>query len=199
MKIVIYLTLFLNLLGLSIAADTVKILDKTSGLSSWVLSDNGLELTLKQAYPDQIRAFYLARGFPDNIAADIADSCMFQTIVKNTLEKGEVITIPQALWQVKTEIKTAGIKLKQTWDKQWQGNKQIKPASRLAYRWATFPTEQRFEPKGDYNWGMTCFDLKPKTRFDVKVVWQLGDKEKSQWIRGLQCAYDNDKAKTNKD
>jgi hypothetical protein len=179
----------------NLAADTQKTLDKETNLSAWILRDSGLELTLKQVFPEQIRAFYLARGFPKTTAEKIANSCMFQTIVKNSLQEGEPIHMDQALWQVKTDTQTRGIKLKSTWDKAWKNNSQIKPAARLAYRWATFPTKQHFEAKGDYNWGMTCFDLQPGTKFAVEIVWKLGNIEKSAWIHGLSCAQDGDSKK----
>ncbi len=191
MKTFIHLIFLSSLFASSIAADTTKTVDKASGLSVWTFNDNGLELTLKQAFPEQIRAFYLARGFPKATAEKIAKSCMFQTIVKNSLQKGDPIHMDQTLWQVKTNKQTRGIKLKSIWDKEWKNNKQIKHSARLAYRWATFPTKQTFEPKGDYNWGMTCFDLQPGTKFAVEVVWKLGDTQKSAWVDDLSCAQDS--------
>ncbi len=191
MRKIFYLGFLVNLFGLSAFADITKTVDETTGLSAWVLKDNGLELTLKQAYPEQIRAFYLARGFPDKIAGEIANSCMFQTIAKNTLNKSDknaaTITLEQALWKVKTRSQTKGIKLKKIWDSQWQ-KQQLKPSARIAYRWATFPTQQSFEPSGDYNWGMTCFDLKPGTEFDVEISWKHGKIKKSAWMYSLSCA-----------
>ncbi len=191
MKTFVCLALFSSLFVSSVTADTTKTVDKTSGLSAWVLNDNGLELTLKQVFPEQIRAFYLARGFPEVTADKIAKSCMFQTIIKNSQQKGESIHVDQTFWQVKTNKQTRGIKLKSIWDKEWKHDKKIKPSARLAYRWATFPTKQTFEPKGDYNWGMTCFDLQPGTKFAVEVVWKLGDTKKSAWIDDLSCAQDS--------
>lgn len=190
------LVLLFNLISPPTLADINQTLDEETGLKSWVLKQDGLELTLKQAYPEQILAFYLGRGFPKAIATQIANSCMFQTIVKNTLttqnqaaDSNQTITIRQALWQVKSAAEIKGIKLKETWDKQWS-KEQIKPASRIAFRWATFPTEQSFRPNGDYNWGMTCFDLKPGAEFDLKVVWTINNKEKNTWIHSLKCAID---------
>ena len=145
--------LLFSLLSLPVMADSNPTLDKQSGLIAWVLKQDGLELTLKQAYPEQILAFYLARGFPKDIAQQIANSCLFQTIAKNTLNtqddepgSNHVITIHQDLWQVKTSEGEHGIKLKESLDKQWK-KQQLKPAARIAYRWATFPTEQSFRPK----------------------------------------------------
>ena len=121
---------------------------------------------------------------------------MFQTIAKNTLSAADgesrarrAITLRQSLWRIKTADGERGLTPKESWDKQWK-EQQLKPAARIAYRWATFPTEQSFRPSGDYNWGMTRFDLKPGAEFDVKIVWIKDNKEKSAWLRSLKCAGD---------
>lgn len=64
-------------------------------------------------------------------------------------------------------------------------------ASRLAFRWATFPTQQTFEQGGDYNWGMTSFGLPPGTIFDLHVFWMQGSQQKDLWIKSIQCSQVN--------
>lgn len=171
---------------------TTVSIDPQTNPGTWVLNQEGLELTLKQLHPDQVRAFYQARGFSSKIANDIANSCMFQSIAKNTQNKaqGHTITVQLKLWRVKTDSETRGIKLKESWNNQWKDD-EVTPAARIAFRWATLPTEQSYEPSGDYNWGMTSFGLKPGSRFDLKVVWKQENTEKSAWIKALRCATDD--------
>lgn len=171
----------------------------TTQLQGWTLNDAGLELKIAQILPDQIRAFYMARGFSSEIADDIATHCMMQTVVKNTAttKAAGAITILLKEWQIKPSQDThaaeplplQGIKLKETWDAKWKTDT-ITPAARIAFRWATFPTEQTFEPNGDYNWGTTSFDLAPTSTFDLHVIWHQNGQRKSTWIQNIQCAED---------
>ena len=180
-------------------AEVVHSSDPETQRQSWVFKQDGFELKIAQLLPDQVRAFYLARGFPPEIADDIATNCMMQTVARNTAStkaKG-AITILLKEWQIKTipaeNTNSAealqGIKLKETWDAQWKADT-ITPAARIAFRWATFPTEQTFEPSGDYNWGTTSFGLPPASIFDLQVVWHQGKQTKSTWIKNIQCMED---------
>ena len=180
-------------------ADIKTKTDPETQLQSWTLSDGNFELKIAQLLPDQTRAFYIARGFSKEIADDIATNCMMQTIAKNTAAKKSenAITIYLKEWQIKTKNhskadskkKLQGIKLKETWDNEW-GKDTVTPAARIAFRWATFPTEQTYEPNGDYNWGTNSFGLSPNSLFDLNVVWHQGNAIKNVWIKNISCAED---------
>lgn len=152
------------------------------------MTEGGLELELIQRLPEQTLAFFQARGFSREIASDIGNSCVFQTIGKNIYARStdESISIHLADWQVKADGQLKPVKLKESWDNEWSES-QVGSTARVAFRWATFPTEQTFEPFGDYNWGMISFDLPPGTVFDLQIVWKQGMTQKKQWLRSLQC------------
>lgn len=185
------LVLSLCTLPLSVYAEITTSSDPETGLSAWKLSAHGFELELIQRLPDQTRAFFQGRGFSSEIADEIGRNCVFQTIGKNRMNKksGEAITISLKRWRIRTGNRIQGIKLKESWNKEWSDS-QVDNAARIAFRWATFPTEQIFEPSGDYNWGMISFGLPPQSTFDLNVVWTHGNKEKSQWIKDIQCPED---------
>lgn len=172
----------------SACAEMVKTTDPQTSLSSWKLTEEGLELELIQRLPEQTLAFFQARGFSPQIAGDISNSCVFQSIGKNTFTQSDdqAITIHLADWQVKAAGQLKPVKLKESWDNEWLET-QVGHAARVAFRWATFPTEQTFEPFGDYNWGMISFALPPGTVFDLQIVWKQGMTQKKQWLRSLQC------------
>lgn len=181
----------LSALPPSVCAEIITTSDPESGLTTWKLSEDGFELELIQRLPDQTRAFFQGRGFSNQIADEIGKNCVFQTIGRNSLNEkaGEAVTISLKQWQVRIGDSIQGIKLKESWDKEWSDT-QVGNASRIAFRWATFPTEQTFEPSGDYNWGMISFGLPPASIFDLNVVWIQGQKEKNLWINGIQCPED---------
>jgi len=169
-------------------ADLARSTNAITGLSSWELNDHALSLELVQRYPSQTAAFFIARGFTETAARELAESgCVFQTIGKNTGPE-KALNINLARWRVIVNGEERPLKLKKQWDAQWPKDA-VTPAARIAFRWATFPTEQSFQP-GDYNWGMTTFGLPPGAVFDLKVTWREGDQAFSNIIPKLQCAED---------
>ncbi len=185
-------------------------IDAATGLKTWSLIQSGLSLQLVQRLPDQTRGFYQGRGFTKQQANDIATACVFQTIVKNTSEKGvgEAISISLKTWRLKTinssqnpldkETLEQDIKLKEDWAKEWSAikdkAKQVKQSARIAFKWSTFPSEQTFAPGGDYNWGMVSFGLAPGTQFDLQIIWQTSQQSHKeshkQWLKNIQCPED---------
>ncbi len=173
-------------------ADISKTQNEETGLIGWKLKQESMELELVQRLPDQTRAFFLARGFPAGIADDLGRSCIFQTILRNTgVDAGTSPTLTVSLkdWQLSHDGTSRPLKLKEVWDQEWSGTL-VSKSARLAFRWATFPSIQTFQP-GDYNWGMISFDLAPGMRFDLLLVWNEGDKKHSARIENLICAPDH--------
>jgi hypothetical protein len=162
--------------------------DKETTLKSWKIKQNEMQLELIQRTPDQTKSFYIARGFTPKIANDIANGCIFQTIMQNTGTDKTAKTIDVSLkdWEIRHKDSIQPIKLKEDWDREWPENS-ITAAARLAFRWATFPTEQRFEPAGDYNWGMTSFGLPPGSTFDLHIIWNNANEQQDIWINNMEC------------
>ena len=160
-------------------------------LKNWKLSEGALSLELIQRLPDQTRAFFQARGFPRAIADDIGTQCVFQAIGKNTAAKiqGHSVSYDLHDWRLLVDGNARGIKLKQKWDIEW-ADSDISKAARVAFRWATFPTQQNFEAGGDYNWGMISFGLPPGSVFDLQLVWEQDSIVKTRWIKQIECPAD---------
>ncbi|MEN8213905.1 MAG: hypothetical protein ABFR19_06030 [Pseudomonadota bacterium] len=172
----------------SVNADVTRSVDEETGLVSWRMSEGSFELELAQLLPDQTRAFFLARGFSQQIADRIATGCVMQTIGRNTAGKGAsgAVEVNLKQWRMKHDNAEGPIKLKEQWDGEWPPGA-VSEAARLAFRWATFPTQQRFEA-GDFGWGMTSFGLPPGANFDLKVVWSDAGIQQQRWLKGVQCA-----------
>lgn len=166
-------------------------IDPETQLKSWKLEENGVELELIQRLPDQSRAFFQGRGFSSRVADEIGNSCILQVIARNNQDKakGTSVTFNLQDWLVKFDNQLHGIKLKETWDASWSLQEVNQPA-RLAFRWATFPTQQTFDAGGDYNWGMVSIGLTPGDRFDLQVNWTENSQKKNYWIKSIHCADD---------
>lgn len=156
-----------------------------SGARSWILRDGPLELRLTQLTLDQTRAFYLGRGFDAAEAERIAHGCVFQTVVRNVGAAGRV-DVDLARWRLETAGGRRPIKLKREWDREFEA-RGTPPSARIAFRWATFPTEQSFD-SSDYNWGMTTFGLPPGSSFDLALRWQVDGQPQQALIESMVCA-----------
>ena len=132
----------------------------------------------------------MARGFPAAIAEEVAVSCIFQTIIRNTggPDAGGTIGMDLAQWRVLHAGGERGIRLKEPWIASWPED-MVGEASRLAFQWALFPTQQEFLAD-DYNWGMTAFGLPPGAVFDLDLTWQVNGKAHTARIAAIECAPD---------
>lgn len=165
-------------------------IDAEANLPYWELSAPGMSVRLVQRLPDQTRAFFLARGFSREAVELIAQSCVFQTVFRNTSAAADPGPLEYDLreWVVQAGGRRQGMKTREDWAVIW-AELDTPKAARIAFEWALFPTRQTYHP-GDYNWGMSIFGLEPGSRFDLTLVWQQYGERHSARIEGLQCAPD---------
>lgn len=175
------------------AAEITTGTDEQAQLPYWQVSDIGMSLRLVQRLPMQTRGFFLARGFSKAQTERIAQSCVFQTVFKNLSAdspKKSALTYNLNDWQVLYKGEQRTLKTREEWAKEWQQEAVPKPVQ-LAFEWALYPTQQVYQP-GDYNWGMTVYNLPPVSVFDLKVVWQQFGKQHQTTIRNMRCADDRE-------
>jgi len=191
----IFLTFLLTLVMMfstrGVAVELTTGIDAQAQLPYWQIKDEGMSLRLVQRLPIQSRAFFLARGFNKQQVERIAQSCVFQTVFKNVSHEAEQpapLTYNLREWVISHNGKHQGIKTREDWSVEWLAEKVATPVQ-LAFEWALYPTEQEYKP-GDYNWGMSVYDLKPGSKFDLKVVWHQFGKAHSTIIKNMQCAED---------
>ncbi len=153
------------------------------GAASWRQEAQGLFLRLTQILPDQLRAFYEARGFDPAAVERIARACVFQTELRNT--GGTPLEVDLADWRLVTDRGTRPLRSKDSWLKEWEA-RGVPPPARLAFRWATFPAHQVFQP-GDWNMGMLITDQPPGSRFDLEVRWRRGGKAQALVLEAVRC------------
>ncbi len=166
--------------------------DPDTGVETWEIQDKGVILRLAQILPDQVRAFYLARGFSVPATEALARSCVFQTVLRNE-SAPTTISFNLAQWRVLTETGEHTLKLQRDWEKEWEQHG-VSDSARLAFAWALFPTEHAYEV-GDWNMGMTTYALPPAARFDLRFVYTIQGRLQAGLIRGLRCATDVETAR----
>ena len=165
-------------------------IDAEAELPYWEIVDGGISIRLVQRLPDQTRGFFQARGFSDADADSVAQSCMFQTVVKNLAPMSDAREIEYDLdeWTIHAAGKERKMKTREDWRKVWVARGTPK-AARLAFEWSLLPTRHRYRA-GDYNWGLSVFNLAPGTKFDLDIVWRQGSERRNARMNGVICAPD---------
>lgn len=160
----------------SLSADT--------GLLTWETDKLGVHLRLTQINPEQARAFMQGRGLDEKSVDEFARTCVYMTVLRN--DGQQPINYCLADWRYLLEDGSPQLMLtKHDWLARWQPRKFPKPI-KLAFEWSQFPVEQTFAP-GDWNQGMTTFDLPPGSRFDVLYRWRQDGKLYEGVLQNVQC------------
>lgn len=160
----------------SVAEDT--------GLSTWEVDNKGVHLRLTQISPEQARAFMLNRGMDKQSVEEFAHTCVYMTVVRN--EGKQPIEHNLAYWHYVPAGRQPRTMLdKHGWLSRWLPRNFSKPV-KLAFEWSQFPSEQTFAP-GDWNQGMTTFELPAGSRFDVLYRWKQNGKLHEGKLQNVQC------------
>ena len=160
--------------------------DEATGIETWETTVSGVGISLTQILPDQLRAFYLNRGFAAATIEPYARSCVYMTVLRNDAASG-VVHFRLADWRVVTSSESRPPVSTQQWVERIQpmgpGN-----APMIAFRWAQFPSEHAYQPGGDWNQGMLSTGLPPGETFDLTVQWEVDGKPFRGELRNVRCA-----------
>lgn len=132
-------------------------------------------------------SFYAARGFSPGTIDSYALSCGFSFGMQNVGSDG--ITTRLADWYaIGADGREIRFRLPEEWDTAWE-KAGVAQAARIAFRWAQFQSESRFEP-GDWIMGMTTFRDVPLAPF--RLVARFSDHKGDHEIvlDSLACAPD---------
>jgi hypothetical protein len=172
--------------AVSAAAETRHATDPETGIATWETAAHGVSLRLTQILPDQVRGFYLARGFDtESVEVLATGACVFQTVLRNESARG-AIEFSLADWRSVSAGSERPLKLETDWQKDWE-KRGVPQAARTAFRYALYPTQHRYEV-GDWNMGMTTYILPLGSRFDLRFVWREGDQRREAVLSGVRCA-----------
>ena len=168
------------------AADIRHTTEPNTGIEAWEIATRGVRLRLTQILPDQVRAFYLGRGFDTDSAELLATkACVFQTVFRNeTVAQGIAFNLGE--WRVRTPTGERPLKLEREWQEEWE-RRGVPAGARTAFRYALYPTAHRYEV-GDWNMGMTTYALPLGSRFDLKFVWRADSKRHEAVLSDVRCA-----------
>lgn len=177
------------------AGEVLRSANEENGLQKWHFLDGDIEIELVQRLPDQTRAMLMKHEFSPAVIEQLANSCLFQTIIRNNGKSGtqQAVSVDLATWRMRHNDRETGIQLKEPLLASWS-DEDASASAKLVIRWGMFPTRQEFLP-GDYNWGLTAYGVPPGSAFDLEVRWKEADKKRVGRITGIHCAPDVEKLK----
>lgn len=166
-------------------ADAQKHTIRPSGAGSWETHSNGVTFSLTQILPEQVKAFYVNRGFTLKQIDDYASSCVYMTVLRNENAPGTIHFITDK-WTVIVDGKPHSPVSVNQWIKSFR-TENINKAALIAFRWGQFPPEQSYEPGGDWNQGMFSIGLSARQDFDITVRWGIDGQPYQATLKGVHC------------
>ena len=181
----VYVSIAIFALNSAIAEQRYSV-DEATGIESWENTVAGVSVSLTQILPDQLRAFYVNRGFDSEIIEPYAKSCVYMTVLRNDSAAG-VVRFRLSDWQINTQSGGRPLVSTDTWLKRLQSTNPGN-AAMVAFRWAQFPAAHAYEPGGDWNQGMLSIGLNPGAKFDLIVRWEVDGKRYQGELANVRCA-----------
>lgn len=153
------------------------------------LERDGLKIELAPLAPDQVRAFFAARGFASqDVEHIVATGCVFRSAIGSAFVRAgdPEVTAALAEWRITSAGEAQRPpRNREDWEAVWK-KRGVGEEAATAFYWSLFPTEQTFAPT-DYNWGFLTFGLSTGTRFDLDLRWSSASKVYSARLEGLTC------------
>jgi len=190
MKVKVSSTLILLIYLSPVSGELITGEDNDAQLPFWEWHNDYMTFRLVQRLPDQTRAYFSGRGFKSDAVKIIADHCIFQTVYTNisSSEKKHVIDHDIREWQYYYKGKSFRMKPREDWKAFWQDHG-VEQAQVVAFEWSLFPSRQIFKP-GDYNWGMSVFEVPYGASFDLELNWKVDGKPQTATMKNVTCAKD---------
>jgi len=160
--------------------------DLSSGAQTWAIDNQGVHFSLTQILPDQLRAFFVGRGFTLKQVEPYATSCVFMTVLRNDDAPGRIHFVRDN-WSIVSGDNSSPPEKTSRWLQKLKKHK-VKNSALIAFRWAQFPSEQTYEPGGDWNQGMLSAGLAADSRFDIIARWDIAGKSFATKLKGVSCA-----------
>jgi hypothetical protein len=148
---------------------------------------DGVSFSISVRTPEQIRAFYSARGFPEAAIRELESKCLLTIGIHNG--RKDVVWLEPAKWRFSaadgSEVSRIG---RVEWNARWK-QLQIPLASRATFGWTQLPDSRDLQP-GEGVGGNVAVIPTPQ-EFSVEAVFDTGENRDGPVIRiradGLKC------------
>ena len=159
--------------------------DPDTGAATWETQAHGVTLSLTQLLPDQVRAFYVNRGFDLPDADIFARACVFMTVMRNDAAPGELSVFAWPIGRSNRLVRLGGCPLGRLAGAVAGARGERGGAGRLPL--GAFPPEQIYAP-GEWNQGMLATGLAPGSRFDLIARWTVAGQAYEGRLDDVRCS-----------
>ncbi len=147
----------------------------------------GVVFSIAVRTPEQIRAFYSARGFPETALGEMDSRCFLGVGVRNGSK--DIVWLEPAKWRIVTDAGEAVARVsRDEWDSRW-AQLAVPLASRATFGWTQLP-ESRDLLAGETVGGNLAVAA-PSGPFSVEAIFATGADKRGPTLRiktqHLQC------------
>jgi len=147
----------------------------------------GIVLHVSARTPEQMTAFYSARGFPETAVKALAQTCFVTAGMRN--ERKETVWLELANWRF---VDAAGNEVRRLkrgdWDALWDQLK-LPPASRATFGWTQMPESRDVQPDEPVGGNVTV--VPPDGSFTLEARFRVGHEPGGQVLQvripGIVC------------
>ncbi len=140
--------------------------------------------------PNQMSAFYEARGFPPPMVSLLSKQCFITVRIHNTGQ--QTIWLDLNNWEFSSEGKPLRRFHRSHWKPVWK-DMQVPMAKQSTFRWTLIPEQLDYQPQEAE--GGNIILPRVSTRISLKARFNTGPDQKGPVITytndKLQCAYDS--------
>ncbi len=133
------------------------------------VENDDLLMVLIPHTPEQMTAFYEARGFPKEALALIDDACFITVHIENKSQR--VIWLETANWQLSSNKRKIQLRDKADWDARWD-EIELPLANRSTFGWTQLPVQRDLQPDEPVG-GNIVLDSDIET-FDLEAHFSTG-------------------------
>ncbi len=187
MRVAVILTILLCILVAEVSGAAAPADQAPATAARLRLTQDGLKISVSTRTPEQVIAFYSARGFAESAVAELAAACMVTVGIRN--QRDQVVWLEPASWRL---LAADGRTLRRLdrayWKARWE-QLGIPTANRSTFGWTQLP-EQR-DLRFDEPVGGNLMLARPGQPFDIEARFLLGaardEGEIVVRIADLQC------------
>lgn len=167
--------LFLWLAGVAQAADPRAPSQPAEDRARMV---QGLSFHVSARTPEQIMAFYSARGFPEAAVDEIARSCFLTVGIQN--KRDDVVWLEPSRWRfVDEKGKPIHRISRMEWEAKWK-RLQLPAANRATFGWTQLPVQRDLQPGEPV--GANVAIVPPEGRFSLIAEFDTGADRRGEKI-----------------
>lgn len=148
-----------------------------------------LQLKLSPRTPDQVAAFYEARGFPEAAVDRIRAACFITVGLRNKTNK--VVWLELARWQVSSATGAVKRVTREDWARVWR-EVGVEAAQQATFGWTLLPERRDLQPDEPVGGNLTV--IRTGEPFTLEAVFKTGPNRRGGEIQlryeNLRCASD---------